>query len=97
MHVIAKSTLRGFWDRYPDAERPLVEWYRHMEKARYATPQELKAVLHKASILKSGRVVFNIGGNKYRLVASIDYDRQFVYVKFVGTHAEYDAIDVETV
>ncbi|MGE8465281.1 MAG: type II toxin-antitoxin system HigB family toxin [Pseudomonas putida] len=97
MRVIAKRTLREFWDRYPDAETPLVEWFRHMERASYSSPQELKAVLHKASILKAGRAVFNVGGNKYRLVASIDYDRQLVYVKFVGTHAEYDAIDAESV
>ena len=97
MRVIARKTLREFWDRYADAEAPLVEWYRHMEKAAYHTPQELKAVLHKASILKGGRVVFNIGGNKYRLIVSIDYDRQLVYVCFLGTHTEYDKIDAETV
>lgn len=97
MHVLAKKQLREFWDKYADAETPLVEWYRHMDKATYPTPQDLKAVLHKASILKGGRVVFNIGGNKYRLVVSIDYDRQFVKVRFVGTHAEYDKIDAETV
>lgn len=70
----------------------MTEWYRHMEKARYRTPQELKAVLRTASILKGGRVVFNIAGNKYRVIVAIDYDRQLGYIRFVGTHAQYDQI-----
>lgn len=100
MHVIARGTLRAFWESSPayiDAQTPLVEWYRHMEKARYRTPQELKAELRTASILKSGRVVFNIGGNKYRVVLAIDYQRQLAKVRFVGTHAQYDKIDAETI
>ena len=97
MHVISKKTLREFLATHPDAETPLAEWYRHMEKAGYPTPHDLKKVLHNASILKGGRVVFNIGGNKYRVIVSIDYDRQFVKVRFVGTHVEYDKIDAETV
>ncbi len=100
MRVLARRTLRVFWESCPanaDAETPLTEWYHHMEQANYHTPQELKAVLRNASIVKGGRVVFNIHGNKYRVVVSIRYDWQMVYVKFVGTHAEYDKIDVETV
>ncbi|WP_414157277.1 type II toxin-antitoxin system HigB family toxin [Pseudomonas sp. BNK-15] len=65
--------------------------------ATYSTPHDIQADLPKVSILKGSRAVFNIGGNKYRLVVSIDYDRQAIYVKFVGTHKEYDAIDAETV
>ncbi len=75
----------------------MVEWYRHMEKATYLTPQELKAELRTASILKGGRVVFNIAGNKYRIILAIDYQRQLAKVRFVGTHAQYDQIDAETV
>lgn len=100
MHVIARGTLRAFWESspaYADAQAPLVEWYRHMEKAGYRTPQELKAELRTASILKGGRVVFNIGGNKYRVVLAIDYQRQLAKVRFVGTHAQYDQIDAETI
>lgn len=100
MHVIARGTLRAFWESsaaYADAETPLVEWYRHMEKATYRTPQELKAELRTASILKGGRVVFNIAGNKYRVVLAIDYQRQLAKVRFVGTHAQYDQINAETV
>ena len=100
MHVIARGTLRAFWESspaYADAKSPLVEWYRHMEKARYRTPQALKAELRTASILKGGRVVFNIAGNKYRVVLAIDYQRQLAKVRFVGTHAQYDQIDAETI
>ena len=76
---------------------PLVEWYRHMEKATYRTPQEVKAELRTASILKGSRVVFNIAGNKYRVILAIDYERQLGFVRFVGTHAQYDQINAETV
>lgn len=68
-----------------------------MEKATYRTPQELKAELRTASILKGGRVVFNIAGNKYRVILAIDYQRQLAMVRFVGTHRQYDEIDAETV
>lgn len=100
MHVISRGTLRAFWESraaYHDAQTPLVEWYRHMEKATYRTPQDLKAEIRTASILKGGRVVFNIAGNKYRVVLAIDYDRQLAKVRFVGTHAQYDTINAETV
>ncbi|HQV25605.1 MAG TPA: type II toxin-antitoxin system HigB family toxin [Acinetobacter sp.] len=100
MHIIAKSRLRLFWEgssSYLDAKEPLTEWYRHFEKAHYATPQEIKAVFGTTSILKGGRVVFNIGGNKYRLIVAFDFERQLGFIKFVGTHAQYDDIDAETV
>ncbi|VVM62625.1 hypothetical protein PS862_02988 [Pseudomonas fluorescens] len=102
MRVIAKGTLREFWESnlaYSDAQTPLVEWYRHMEKAIYRTPQEVKAELRTASILKGGRVVFNIGigGNKYRVILAIDYQRQLGFIRFVGTHVQYDQINAETV
>ena len=100
MRVIARATLREFWESgpaYAESETPLVEWYRHMEKAFYRTPQEVKAELRTASILKGGRVVFNIGGNKYRVIMAIDYQRQLCFIRFVGTHAQYDQINAETV
>lgn len=98
MRVIAKRTLRTFWELgYPDAERPLTEWYRMMEKANWPTPQALKADIRTASILKGGRVVFNIAGNKYRVIASIRYTQQIAWVRFVGTHAQYDQVNAETV
>lgn len=100
MRVIARATLRTFWESnpgYADAMTPLVEWYRHMEKAAYRTPQDVKAELRSASILKGGRAVFNIAGNKYRVILAIDYERQIAFIRFVGTHAQYDQIDAETV
>jgi len=68
-----------------------------MEKSSYRTPQEVKAELSTASVLKGGRVVFNIAGNKYRVILAIDYERQLGFVRFVGTHAQYDQINAETV
>lgn len=100
MRIIALSALRIFWEDHPgcmDAKTPLVELYRHMEKAVYPTPQALKAELRTASILKGGRVVFNIGGNKYRVIMAINYQRQLAFIRFVGTHAQYDQINAETV
>ncbi|KTC21503.1 addiction module toxin RelE [Pseudomonas marginalis ICMP 9505] len=100
MRIIALSTLRIFWESHPayaDAKTPLAELYRHLEKALYPTPQTLKAALRTASILKSGRVVFNVGGNKYRVIIAIDYQRQLGFIRFVGTHAQYDQINAESV
>ncbi|MER2102220.1 MAG: type II toxin-antitoxin system HigB family toxin [Pseudomonas atacamensis] len=99
MRIIARATLRQFWEStpaYADAQTPLVEWYRHMDKAIYRTPQEVKAELRTASVLK-GAMVFNIGGNKYRVILTIDYQRQLGFIRFVGTHAQYDQINAETV
>jgi mRNA interferase HigB len=97
MRVIAVSTLRAFWERFPDAEQPLKAWHEEAVKAAWAQPADIKAQYRSASVLKNRRVVFNIKGNDYRLIAAIAYRLQVVYVKFVGTHKEYDAIDAETV
>lgn len=97
MRVIAVSTLRAFWERFPDAEQPLKAWYEEASNAHWTQPAEIKAQYRSASVLKNRRVVFNIKGNDYRLIVAIAYRLQVVYVKFVGTHKEYDAIDAETV
>ena len=97
MRVIAVSTLRAFWEKHPDAEQPLLAWYEEVLAANWQSPADIKALYRSASILKNRRVVFNIKGNDYRLVVAIAYRLQAVYVKFVGTHAEYDAIDAQTV
>lgn len=97
MRIIAKRTLRAFWGLHPDAEEPLLAWYREVEKEDWSTPQELKAKYRNASIVRDSRAVFNIKGNDYRLVTKINYPYRIVYVRFVGTHAEYDAINVEEV
>jgi len=97
MRIIAKSTLRAFWPSRPDAEEPLLAWYREVEKEDWSQPAQVKEKYRSASIVKGSRVVFNIKGNDYRLVVKINYPYRVVYVRFVGTHVEYDAIDVEEV
>ena len=97
MRIIAKSTLRDFWERFPEAEGPLLAWYREVEKEDWDEPSKVKEKYGSASILKHSRVVFNIKGNEYRLVVKVNYPYRVVYIRFVGTHAEYDKIDVEEV
>src|SRR5439155_5100619 len=97
MRIIAKRTLREFWERYSDAEEPLLAWYREVEKEDWSQPAQVKEKYRSASIVKGSRVVFNIKGNDYRLVVRINYPYRVVYVRFVGTHEEYDEIDVEEV
>lgn len=97
MRIIAKRTIREFWALYPDAESPLQAWYSEVSKADWQTPQQLKAQFGSASLLKGGRVVFNIAGNKYRIILAMDYGRQACFIKFIGTHRQYDAVDAETV
>ena len=100
MRVIALSTLRKFWEGnrgYADAKEPVLAWYRHVLGADWVIPSEVKADFRSASILKDGRVVFNIAGNKYRLVVWINYPYRVVYVRFIGTHAQYDKIDAQTI
>jgi mRNA interferase HigB len=100
MRIIARSTLRDFWERssrFADAKQPLLAWFRHVAKARWSAPSDVKAVFRSASVLKDGRVVFNICGNKYRVVVWINYPFRVVYIRFVGTHQEYDGIDAQTI
>ncbi len=97
MRIIARRTLREFWQRHERAEQALRAWYAEAMKAAWRSPQEIKDTYRHASFLGDNRVVFNIGGNHHRLVVHINFDYQIVYVKFVGTHAEYDRIDPESV
>ena len=100
MRVIALSTLKAFWENSPsrlDAKEPGLAWYRHTLKADWKSPAELKRDVGTASILRDGRAVFNIAGNKYRIVVWINYSYRVVYIRFVGTHAQYDRIDAQTI
>jgi len=99
MRVIAKSTLVRFWQQagHEDAQGPLESWHDVALQATWTTPQDIKAQFGQASICGNNRVVFNIGGNKYRLVVEVQYRCGIVWVKFIGTHERYDQIDVETV
>ena len=93
MRIIAKRTLRAFWKREPGAEQPLKAWYAVARKADWSSPADIKAMYGHASIVGNDRVVFNVGGNRYRLIIRFDYIRRIGFVRFVGTHAEYDRID----
>lgn len=100
MRIIALSTLKAYWAGRPerqDVEQPALAWYRDVLNADWATPAALKAQFGTASILGDGRVVFNLGGNKYRLVVCINYPHRVVYVRFIGTHKQYDAIDAQSI
>lgn len=97
MRVIARPVLREFWEKFTDAEQPLKAWLTEAESAAWRTPQEIKNRYANASVIADNRVVFNIGGNKYRLIVHFHYEYGIARIKFIGTHAEYDAIDAETI
>lgn len=97
MHIVAVKFLRVFWESHPDAAQALKSWVDEARKATWTQPAEIKEQYRSASILKNRRVVFNIKGNDYRLVVAVAYNYQAIYVKFIGTYEEYDAIDAETV
>jgi mRNA interferase HigB len=99
MRVIAVGTLKAFWTQPSrgDAEQPLKAWVKIVEAAQWTKPTDVKAMFRSADILRGGRIIFDIGGNKYRLIAAIHYRGQRIYVRFIGTHTEYDRIDPDTV
>ena len=100
MRVIALRTIRRFLDgkpEYADAREPALAWYRQVLGADWATPAAIKRVIGTASILKDGRVVFDLAGNKYRIVVWINYPYRVVYIRFIGTHKQYDRIDAQEV
>ena len=100
MRIIALSTLKRFLGKkpdYSDAVEPVLSWYQHVRKADWASPADVKKDFRTASILKDGRAVFNIAGNKYRLVVWINYAYRIVYIRFIGTHAQYDRIDAQMI
>jgi mRNA interferase HigB len=100
MRVIALSTLKAFWEtnpKYSDAKESTMAWYRHALQADWDTPDKIKSDFDNSSILKDSRVVFNISGNKYRLIVWIKYDYRVIYIRFLGTHKQYDKIDAQTI
>jgi mRNA interferase HigB len=97
MRVIAKKHLVAFCQAHPDAKQALLSWYDEALQAGWLTPQDIKRRYASASFVGNTRVVFNIRGNAYRLIVDVAYRYQAVYIKFVGTHAEYDKIDVTAV
>jgi mRNA interferase HigB len=97
MRIIAFKTLRLFWEQHPDAQQALQAWYRDAKQATWRTPTEIKNVYRNASIVGENRVVFNMRGNRYRLVVAINYPQGIVYIRFIGSHRDYDQIDVTTI
>lgn len=99
MRIISRKTLKIFYEKqdYSDAKKPLEAWYHEAKHAKWHSWTDIKEKYANASILKDNRVVFNIGGNKYRLVVKVNFPAQIVYIRFIGTHKEYDKIDVEVI
>lgn len=97
VRIIKKATLRNYWQRNPDAAEPLKSWYREVKAADWKTPHDAKALFGNSSVVGDNRIVFNIAGNKYRLVVKFNYPYRVAYIRFIGTHAEYDEIDVEEI
>lgn len=102
MQIISRRALRTYWESYSGSDQPALEqalkaWYREVKKAQWSNANEVKQKYRNASVLKGERVVFNICGNKFRLIAGVNYSVKVVYVKWLGTHAAYDDIDAEEV
>lgn len=92
MRIFTKGTLREFWELYPDAEPSLKTWHEVNEEYEFNSPNEVIALFKDADTVGNGRIVFNICRNKYRLIAKYEYSKKWVFVRFVGTHKEYDKI-----
>ena len=94
MRIIAKKPLRAYWEKHTDCKKDLQDWYEVAKKTDWASPNEVKKTYPKASIVANNRVAFNIAGNNYRLVIQFAYKTRIGYVRFIGTHSEYDKINV---
>lgn len=97
MRVIAQSTLRNFWLKHQNTEQQLKAWYQETIKADWSTPGDIKKEYPSASFLQDNRIVFNIKGNHYRLIVKVNYSYKMVWIRFIGTHAEYDKINANTI
>jgi len=99
VRIIARKTIRAFWEipQYHDSQRSLRSWYRIVKNAEWGSPDDLKRQFRSASIISGNRVVFNIAGNKYRLVVKFNYPYKIGYIRFVGAHRQYDQINAEQI
>ncbi len=97
MRVIAKKILRDFWEKHENCEQQLKSWFREVQKSVWENPNQIKEEYPTASILNNNRVVFNIKGNNYRLIVKISFEYQMVWIRFIGTHGEYDKINANTI
>ena len=97
MRVIAKKALREFWNKYPDCEQQLKDWHQEADEAIWTGPRDIKQDFPTASFLANNRIVFNIKGNHYRLIVKVNYSYKMVWIRFIGTHAQYDRIDASNI
>lgn len=97
MRIISKKVLKEFWEIHDDAEQPLKAWHAKTKQAAWNSTDDIKKDYRNASFVANNRVIFNIKGNKYRLVVAVNYDYQIIYIRFIGTHNEYDKIDASKV
>jgi mRNA interferase HigB len=97
LRVIAKKILREFWERHKDCEQQLKAWFQEVSKVEWTNPNEIKAEYPSASIIGDDRIVFNTKGNSYRLIVKINFDYQIVWIRFIGTHSQYDKINAKTI
>jgi mRNA interferase HigB len=97
MHIVSLKTLRLFWEIHPDAEQPLRAWYTIARRAQWRPPTDVRAAYGSASFVGNNRIVFNIKGNDYRLIVLTEYSKGRLFIRFVGTHADYDRIDASTI
>lgn len=97
MRVIARGTLRDYWEKHSDVGDALRAWYQDAHQSEWKTPEDIKSVYPSASIIANNRVVFNIKGNHYRLIVAVNYQYGIVYIRFIGSHQEYDKVDATTV
>jgi mRNA interferase HigB len=95
VRIISRKHLKDFWLKHPQAEQPLKSWYKEAESSSWQTPMDVKNLYRTLDIIKGNRLIFNISGNKYRLIIKVNYDYSIIYIRFIGTHAEYDRINAE--
>ena len=97
MHIVSRKILREFWEKHPDARQPLQSWYVDVKHAYWSSPTDIKSIYRNASFLGDNRIIFNIKGNTYRLIVVVQNKFGNVYIRFVGSHQEYDRINAETI
>ncbi len=95
--IVAKRTLKKFWEKYPDSEQCLKNWYDTARRANWQSSNDIQFTYASASILKDGRVVFNVKENSYRLIVRFNFEKQWAFIRFIGTHLEYDKVNANTI
>ena len=97
MRIISKKTLREFWEKHQDSQNQITAWYHYAKRANWRKSSDIKEQFRNVSIISSNRIVFNICGNKYRLVIKINFEAQLIFIRFIGTHKQYDEIEVKEI